>query len=159
MKLNCVKVRNSKQLEIATTSTGEAFKVENIFSGSLPTGESESDSSDTVTSSDTVQEEIQIGDWVLVYYKNETFPGEVTAIIASDIEVNVMHKSGATFWKWPTQIYKIFYTRDNILKRLDPPSVAGTRGQFHLPTFEFFYFFSLYCKLLRNCSFFLLFNT
>ena len=123
---------SDESLSLLLSTVGKAFKVENIFSGSLPTVESksESDSSDTETSSDTVQEEIQIGDWVLVYYGNETFPGEVTTIIVSDIEVNVMHKSGATFWKWPTQMDKIFYTRDNILKKLDPPSVAGTRGQF-----------------------------
>ena len=91
------------------TSTGEPLKVGNIFIGSLPSGEIECDSSNIETSSHIVQEDIHIGDWVLVCYGNGTFPGEVTTIISSDIEVNVMHKYSATFWKWLRQIDKNFY--------------------------------------------------
>lgn len=42
-----------------------------------------------------------------------------------------MHKSG-NIWKWPRQEDKIFYKHENILKKINPPVVAGTRGQFHL---------------------------
>ena len=37
------------------------------------------------------------------------FPGEVTAIYGLDFQVNVMHKSGNIFWKWPLKEYKILY--------------------------------------------------
>ena len=66
-----------------------------------------------------------IGEWVIVNYEGEEFPGEVTCIEDSDVEVNVMHRS-ANAWKWPRPEDKIFYSRDKIV---NPPSV-GNRGQF-----------------------------
>ena len=65
--------------------------------------------------------QIDIGDWVLVHYQGSNFPGEVTAIYGLDFKVNVMHKSGNVFWKWPLKENKIVY---------EPPEVAGTRGLF-----------------------------
>ena len=74
--------------------------------------------------------EINLGDWVLVSYEDDVFPGEVIAVLDNDFQVNVMHKSGNSFWKWPAQEDNIFYTRENIVRNLDQPEVAGTRGQF-----------------------------
>ena len=34
-----------------------------------------------------------IGQWVLVNYEGDEFPGEVTSMEDSDVEVNVMHRS------------------------------------------------------------------
>ena len=62
-------------------------------------------------------------------YKGEEFPGEVTCIEDSDVEVNVMHRS-ANSWKWPRPKDKIFYSRNKIVHVINPPSVAGNRGQF-----------------------------
>ena len=69
-------------------------------------------------------------DWVLGRYGNETFPGEITKLVASDADINVMRKSGTAYWKWPAQEDKIFYTRNDIMKKLDPPIIAGISGQF-----------------------------
>ena len=46
-----------------------------------------------------------------------------------DVEVSVMHKSGK-FWKWPTSADKIYYPLENVKKVIEPPEVAGSRGQF-----------------------------
>ena len=73
--------------------------------------------------------EVNIGDWVLVNYDGADFPGEITNIVGFDYEVNVMHKYGA-FWKWPLTEDRIFYDRKNVVKKLEPLEVAGTRGQF-----------------------------
>ena len=137
MKMHCVKLRNQNQLEVAKTSNGEAFKVANIFTAPSSPTDDESDQSngDNELPSETVQEEIHVGDWVLICYENDIFPREVTTVAtnASDIEVNVMHKAGATFWKWPARMEKIFYTRDNVVKNLGLPTVAGTHvDNFHL---------------------------
>ena len=46
-----------------------------------------------------------------------------------DVEVSVMHKSGK-FWKWPTSADKIYYPLENVKNVIEPPEVAGSRGQF-----------------------------
>ena len=61
--------------------------------------------------------QLDVYDLVLVCYGNETFPGEITKLVASDVEVNVMLKSGTAYWKWPAQEDKIFYTRNDIIKK------------------------------------------
>ena len=63
-----------------------------------------------------------VGQWVVVKYQSEDFPGEMTRIENSDVEVNVMHRS-ANAWKWPR-------LEDKIMRIINPPSVAGSRGQF-----------------------------
>ena len=62
-------------------------------------------------------------------YDGEELPGEVTGIEKSDLQVNVMHRS-ANAWKWPRSEDKIFYPSNNILCIVNPPTVAGNRGQF-----------------------------
>ena len=64
------------------------------------------------------------GQWVIVKYDGEEFPGEVTGIDKSDVQVNVMHRSGNA-WKWPRSEDKIFYPR-NILCIVNPPTVADS---------------------------------
>ena len=61
-------------------------------------------------------------------YDGEEFPGDVTCIEDSDVEVNVMHKS-ANSWKWLRPEDKIFYSRNKIVRVINPPNVAGNRGQ------------------------------
>ena len=70
-----------------------------------------------------------IGQWVVVNYDGEKFPGEVTTIDSSDVEVSVMYRS-ANVWEWPTPEDKIFYSRNQIVQVIKPPTVAGNRGQF-----------------------------
>ena len=45
---------------------------------------------------------------------------------------------GNSFWKWAVQEDNIFYTIKNIVKTLDQPEVAGTRGQFSFKNFNSF---------------------
>ena len=70
---------------------------------------------------------LTIGLWVIVKYADEEYPGEV--IEDSDIEVSVMHKR-VNAWKWPRPEDKIFYPATQIVRVIDPPTVAGNRGQF-----------------------------
>ena len=72
---------------------------------------------------------LTIGLWVIVKYADEEYPGEVTSIEDSDIEVSVMHKS-VNAWKWPRPEDKILYPATQIVRVIDPPTVAGNRGQF-----------------------------
>ena len=80
-------------------------------------------------------ESFAIGDWVLVLYVSEQFPGEITNP-KTDLEVNVMHPCGTSnTWKWPKLSNKIYYERKNIVCTINPPKVAGNRGQFPFETF------------------------
>lgn len=50
-----------------------------------------------------IREDLQIGDWVLVEYMQNTFPGEISGF-ADDkpqVRAKIMHKS-RSYWKWPT---------------------------------------------------------
>ena len=103
----------------------------NIFKVPADT-ESESGESQLNPISDSPNSDIQIytGDWVLVHYQGSNFPGEVTAIYGLDFEVNVMHKSGNVFWKWPLKEDKILYEMQSVIKQFGAPEVAGTHGLF-----------------------------
>ncbi len=47
--------------------------------------------------------DVQVGQWVVVVYDGNEYPGEVSAIIDTNgVQVNVMHKSGSG-WKWPVK--------------------------------------------------------
>ena len=115
MKMHCIKVCNSRQLEVSKTSVGETFKVKDILncqvlsneSDTNPRSDTESCSLSEVVSIENANEiQLDVYDCVLVCYGNETFPRVITKLFASDVEVNVMHKSGASYWKWPTQEIK-----------------------------------------------------
>ena len=77
-----------------------------------------------------------MGEWVLVAYDADCFPGEITDNISNsetDIEVNVMHHCGSG-WKWPKNLDKIYYDRKDIIRTDNSSKVAGNRGQFTFDT-------------------------
>ena len=44
---------------------------------------------------------MEVGQWAVVVYDREKYPGEVTVVSDVDgVEVSVLHKSGSC-WKWP----------------------------------------------------------
>ena len=140
LKFHCIKARNSKQLSVSTISTGDEFMIVDVFKCAEESDESDVGCDETSpdyheSSSDLDESRIEglhvdVGHWVFVQYEGNCFPGEVTAVIENDFEVNVMHKSGDAFWKWPSTEDKILYLKNNIIKKLDHLEVAGTRGQF-----------------------------
>ena len=73
----------------------------------------------------------KIGDWVLVRYDSQKYPGEVTKVIGSELEVSTMEKSHTgTSWKWPSNEDKIFYSLHDVIRNIKPPVCTGLRGQF-----------------------------
>ena len=114
---------------MSSISVEESYTVVNIFT-SADSSESDMEDEMGMPSDDCMALEINVGDWVLVRYDDSNFPGEVTNSIVSDYEVSVMHKCGNAFWKWLLKEDKIYYNKTSITKKLDPPQVAGSRGQF-----------------------------
>ena len=68
-----------------------------------------------------------VGQWVVVNYDGDDFPGEITCDSNDQFEVSMMHKSG-NHWKWPKTIDKILYARDDLVRIFNPPRAAGHRG-------------------------------
>ena len=52
--------------------------------------------------------------YCIFVFIDEEYPGEVTSIEDSDIDVSVMHKS-VNAWKWPRSEDKIFYPATQIV--------------------------------------------
>lgn len=73
--------------------------------------------------------DVAVDDWVVVKYDDVHFPGIVTKIENEDCKVAVMVKYGK-LWKWPESKDEIYYTRNNIIRKVNPPSVANARGYF-----------------------------
>ena len=79
--------------------------------------------------------DIRTDDWVVMQYDNKLYAGVVTEMdpYGAYVKVNVMHKSGG-FYKWPKDEDHIYYERDCVLQKIQPPSVVGNRGQFQFST-------------------------
>lgn len=147
-QMHCFIANGSDKVMVADTSDSTKFttvpirKVDDSDSNEESEDESDNESDneeddqtksqdDTVTpleGSETSAEDLSVGKWVVVNYDGERFPGEI-ASCTNEIEVSVMHKSGNKYWKWPNSIDKIFYERKDVLRTIDPPKVAGHRGQ------------------------------
>lgn len=88
---------------------------------------------------------MKLHDWVDVLRCDESplYPGCITQINGDEIEVSVMHKAVGHF-KGPTVEDKIFYTQENIVKKISPPIQIGSRGQFTFT--EIIYTYKCMCK-------------
>ena len=67
-------------------------------------------------------------------YDGEKFPGEVTTIDSSDVEVSVMYRS-ANVWEWPTPEDKIFYSRNQIVHIISCQQLQAIGDSLHLRKF------------------------
>ena len=94
-----MRAHNSKPLHVSSVSADNDVSLAGIFKDVVRDEE------------ESVQEPVQdgpvltrnfninLGDWVLVSYDRQKFPGEVTNITGLDFEANVMQKSCGAFWK------------------------------------------------------------
>ena len=132
--VHCIKASGADEVKVADTSDEieKSFWVcwicnTNVTPPTISTTEQDSPTEDNAQPQLPALN-LTIGLWVIAKYEGEEFPGEVTCIEDSDVEVNVMHKS-ANSWKWLRPEDKIFYSRNKIVRVINPPNVAGNRGQ------------------------------
>lgn len=131
-RVHCIEAVGSDEVKVADTSKeiDECFRICRIRKNSItPPTHSATDENSLLEDDCQLPCNLAIGQWVIVKYEDEEYPGEVICIEDSDIEVSVMHKS-ANAWKWPRPEDKIFYPATQIVRVINPPSVAGNRGQF-----------------------------
>ena len=69
---------------------------------------------------------IEVAKYVIVMYEDEYFPGLVTEIVASDVKVKTMAPCLGG-WSWPKND-EIYYTMDNVIKRIEVPTPVNNRG-------------------------------
>ena len=81
-KLVTKSVINDQKLSVSETSSGESFTVVSIF-------KEEDNVGDEIIRKSISEIELSRGDCVLVNYDN----------VVNKFEVNIIHKSGNTFWK------------------------------------------------------------
>lgn len=73
-------------------------------------------------------QDLTVGQYVLVNYEGELYPGKIIEIKSSDeILVSAMEKSGVN-WKWPAQCDEIYYAKDEIVQIINSPKQLGRRG-------------------------------
>ncbi|XP_033122920.1 uncharacterized protein LOC117121731 [Anneissia japonica] len=77
----------------------------------------------------TSDESICIGDWYIVEYEGQQFPGEVIDIREGEYQVSVMERAGKN-WKWPSTKDNIFYMKSKMISKLEAPEVVNSRAHF-----------------------------
>ena len=82
----------------------------------------------------TVQEQdsntFTCGDWCIAKYDGKCYPGIIEKIVNAEFQVSVMVPCGQSKWKWPVPVDCVWYTRDSIIKKIDPPQLVTARGHF-----------------------------
>ena len=134
-RVHCIQASGADQVKVAETSNeiDKCFRICQIRK-TIITPLTQSATGEDSPLDDDIQPcqlppNLTIGLWVIVKYTDEEYPGEVTSIEDSDIEVSVVHKS-VNAWKWPRPEDKTFYPATQIIRVIDLPTVAGNRGQF-----------------------------
>ena len=124
---------------------------------SMKLGESEDESE----KEEEIFDSVSTGDFVKVVYKAEYFPGSVQKKNKNSVRVRVTCMAGLRKWKWLDREDPIFYPREDILKRLLPPTPAPDTAPRAASYFVFANWYSslmlkLFLLLMLNfyCSFY-----
>lgn len=98
--------------------------------GLIDSDSAESDLTNTEQASRcTLETNINVGDFIAFLYEGKVYPGQITAIDESDMQINSMVKSGK-YWKWPTRKDEIWYSKDAVLRKLSNPVKFSRRELF-----------------------------
>ena len=79
--------------------------------------------------------DFEVGDWVVVQYDKQKYPGEITDVLNEDIGVSAMHPAGGKCFKWLNCKDECIYPFSAVIAKTHPPEVAGRQGQF---SFDYF---------------------
>lgn len=137
-QLHCIKSHGKDKLQVSDITDAGHFNIYQIRRSQqdqqqLPSVHETTPEQDNIsyTENPSPPEQLKVGEWVIVNYEGEKFPGEITSTSSEnqEVEVRVMHKSGGG-WKWPTCEDKIFCEVEDVERKIKPPTAAGHRGQF-----------------------------
>ena len=111
-RVHCIQTSGADEVKVADTSNDieKRFRVCRIRTPKTnSTTEQDSPLEDNIQPQLAPLMNLTTGLWVIVKYEDEKFPGEVTCIEDTDVEVNVMHRSALK----PGDT--IFYSRSQFL--------------------------------------------
>ena len=80
--------------------------------------------------------DFEVGDWVLVQYDKQKYPGEITDVLIEEVVVSTMHPAGGKCFKWPNCKDECIYPFSTIIVKIHPPEIAGRRRQFSFGYFN-----------------------
>ncbi|XP_050502477.1 uncharacterized protein LOC126881871 [Diabrotica virgifera virgifera] len=80
---------------------------------------------------------IHDGDFVIIKYNGNLYPGKVIKANQEGAEVSSMEKAGYD-WKWPEKEDVLFYFYEDIKKIIREPLVKGKRGYYSVPELSSF---------------------
>ncbi|KAK9878374.1 hypothetical protein WA026_021682 [Henosepilachna vigintioctopunctata] len=72
------------------------------------------------------------GDFVVVEYEGEYFPGIVIEKVDDNLKVKTMTMSG-NFWKWPDKDDILVYDMSEIKCKIESPALISSRGTYDVP--------------------------
>lgn len=75
---------------------------------------------------------IETNDFVILKYRDQYFPGQVTEIGTETLKVSAMERSLQN-WKWPEKPDVIVYEKGDIVKKINPPRRINARGAYSVP--------------------------
>lgn len=67
-----------------------------------------------------------VGDFVIVVYDAQFFPGKILETTKEGAVVSAMQKT-LNFWKWPERIDSMFYLWEDILQHISPPKKSHSK--------------------------------
>ena len=77
--------------------------------------------------------------YVLALYEGSYFPGLVTKLKKTSVEISCMSKSGLFGWKWPAQPDIHAYPPQDIRAIINPPKAINKRNNFSVPDADHFW--------------------
>ena len=95
------------------------------------------ESSNEEPSFQTAAKEYSVGQYVIVKYNGNYYPGEILSVASSTARVRTMENSGPKFWKWPSHDDILDYFFADIVKSIDPPTIVSNRGTFTVPELQY----------------------
>jgi len=125
--------KNSKNQE-TVEDTPEVAKPSDVES-SVGDSDIEPDSDISSTSpvaKSTVNNMPNEGDFVIVTYEGNHYPGEVKSLKKNGVQVSCMMKTGQ-YWKWPSKPDLLVYPQSDIIQLISEPKKISRRGLFSVP--------------------------
>lgn len=75
---------------------------------------------------------LKSGDFVVVTYEGELYPGCVLENIEEGYKIKTMDMcgGGSLYWKWPEKDDILIYSHDDIITQIPSPELMNSRGQY-----------------------------
>lgn len=78
---------------------------------------------------------VDVGQYVIVEFEGQLYPGLVAQVKETTVNVSVFHKSGINKWKWPKERDSIDYKFEEVKQIISTP-VPGKRETFSIPELD-----------------------